>query len=183
MTLRNKCLGKPSNKFRFWNYAGVSHDKCGKGKGNASTSWSLFACQACVVLKSSHLLLTVEEAQLQKWCQSCEYHEEQESSSPPQKPDHRAHGQAGCQGNPSHGVVVRIEIVGNRHLRFVPHHTFCKTVVYAITSQPEGNRRGKQRPLLKGKTLQCDSVWGGINVGIKQVKKLISSCYFENKHW
>lgn len=133
----------------------------GKAKEMLAFPGPLFACQACVVLKSSHLQLTVEKAKLQKWCQSCKYHEEQESSSPAQKPDHRAHGQAGCQRDPSHGVVVCIEVVGDRHLRFVPHHAFCKTVVDAITSQPEGNRRGQQRPLLRGQNTPCTVIQHG----------------------
>lgn len=114
--------------------------------------WSFYLCtqtqEPCVVLKSSCLQLTVEKAQLQKRCQSCQDHEEQESSSPPQKPNHWAHGQAGCQGDPRHGIVVRIEVVGDRHLRLVPHHAFCKTVVYAVTSQPRERGKGK-RKLLK----------------------------------
>lgn len=133
----------------------------GKAKEMLVFPGPLFARQACVVLKSPHLQLTVEKAQLQKWCQSCKYHEEQESSSPPQEPDHGAHGQAGCQCNPSHGVVVRIEVVGNRHLRLVPHHAFCKTVVYAIASQPGGNSRGQERPLLRGQNTHCSVIQCG----------------------
>lgn len=133
----------------------------GKAKEMLVFPGPLFTRQPCVVLKSSHLQLTVEKAQLQKWCQSCEYHEEQKSSSPPQEPDHGAHGQAGRQGNPSHGVVVRVEVVGNRHLRLVPHHALCKTVVYAIASQPGGNRRGWERPLLRGQNTHCSVIQCG----------------------
>jgi len=118
-----------------------------KAKEMLIFSGPIFACQTRVVLNSPRLQLTVEQAQLQKRCQSRKDHEEQESSSPPQKPDHRAHGQAGCQRNPSHGVVVRVEVVGDRHLRFVPHHAFRKTVVYAITGQPRGNRRGGEESI------------------------------------
>lgn len=108
--------------------------------------------------RKTHLQLTVEKAQLQKRCQSCKDHEKQESSSPPQKPDHRAHGQAGCQRNPSHGVVVCIEVVRNRHLRFVPHHAFRKTVVYAVTSQPRGNRRGQEDIIAEKAAVHCNVI-------------------------
>lgn len=129
-----------------------------EAKGMLIFPGPLFACQTRVVLKNSCLQLTVEKAQLQKRCQGCKNHEKQESSSPPQKPDHWAHGQAGCQGNPSHGVVVRVEVVGNRHLRFVPHHAFCKTVVYAVTSQPRGNRRGQEEIVAEKAATCCNLI-------------------------
>lgn len=120
----------------------------------------IFAHQNHMVFKSSCLQLTVEKAQLQERCQGCEDHEKQESSSSPQKPNHWAHGQAGCQCNPSHGVVVRIEVVGNCHLCFMPHHAFCKTVVYAVTSQPRGNRRGQEEIIVEKAAAHCKGIQG-----------------------